>query len=229
MAAGVKLPALIVLKEPTGRISPRALFALKIPGWIRRVWGPNVDDMRRLLVLNQAPIHKTEDVALISGGFTSILHPANVSWMQPLKEVLRGRWAVFFQTGKLTPKGNPKRPSRQNVVDFVAEAWASLSEDMVRRSFKRCGISTSLDAMEDGELNDRLASVNDAVEVGPGKHESLVDEALDLIFDSGKPGGNSSTEASRPTVPATVSVPLLWFFVRPREGERRAGVANTLS
>lgn len=33
-AAGVKLPALIVLKEPTGRIPPRALFALKIPGML---------------------------------------------------------------------------------------------------------------------------------------------------------------------------------------------------
>ncbi|KAM7310645.1 uncharacterized protein LOC121832848 [Ixodes scapularis] len=31
-AAGIKLPALIVLKEPMGRIPPRALFALQIPG-----------------------------------------------------------------------------------------------------------------------------------------------------------------------------------------------------
>lgn len=31
-AAGIKLPAFVVLKEPTGRIPPRALFALQIPG-----------------------------------------------------------------------------------------------------------------------------------------------------------------------------------------------------
>lgn len=161
--------------------------------WIRRVWGPNADDVRRLLVLDQVPIHKTEaarealyardtDVALIPGGCTSILQPADVSWMKPFKDALRERWATFFRVGELTPKGNAKKPSRQNVVDFVAEA--SLSEDTVRRSFKRCGISTSLDGTEDGELNDRLASVDDAAAAGPGEHESLVDEALELIFDS---------------------------------------------
>lgn len=31
-AAGIKLPAFVVLKEPTGRIPPRAYCALKIPG-----------------------------------------------------------------------------------------------------------------------------------------------------------------------------------------------------
>ncbi|KAG0416844.1 hypothetical protein HPB47_006071 [Ixodes persulcatus] len=92
-------------------------------------------------------------------------------------------WTVFFRAGELTPKGNPKRPSRQNVVDFVAEAWASLSEDTVWRSFKRCGISTSLNGTDDVELSDRLALVDDAAEAGPGQRESLVDEALDLIFD----------------------------------------------
>lgn len=50
----------------------------------------------------------------------------------------------------------------------------------VRSSFKRCGISTRLDGSEDGELNDRLASVTN----GPEDPESLIDEALDLIFDS---------------------------------------------
>ncbi|KAM7292498.1 UHRF1-binding protein 1-like, partial [Ixodes scapularis] len=125
------------------------------------------------------------DVALIPGGCTSILQPTDVSWMKPFEDALCERWAVFFQASKLTPEGNPKRLSRQNVVDFVAEAWASLSEDTVRRSFKRCGISTSLDGTEDSELNDRLASVDDAAEAGPREHESLVDEALDLISDSG--------------------------------------------
>lgn len=63
--------------------------------WTRRVWGPNADDVRRLLILDQAPIHKTEaarealdakDVVLISGGCTSILQPADVSWMKPFKD-----------------------------------------------------------------------------------------------------------------------------------------------
>lgn len=159
--------------------------------WTRRVWGPNADDVRRLLILDQAPIHKTEaarealdakdtDVVLIPGGCTSILQPADVSWMKPFKDALRGIWASFFRKGSVTPKGNLRKPSRQEVVDLVAQAWASVSEDTVRSSFKRCGISTRLDGSEDGELNDRLASVTN----GPEDPESLIDEALDLIFDS---------------------------------------------
>lgn len=61
-------------------------------------------------------------------------------------------------------------------------AEASLFEDTVLQSFERCGISTN--GTKDGELNDHLASVDDAAAAGPTEHESLVDEALELIFDS---------------------------------------------
>ena len=76
-ADGRKKPALIVFKE--GRkaaIPPRVLAALRVPAnvkvtastngwmtgekmasWINRIWGPNQDDVRRLLVLDQARIH----------------------------------------------------------------------------------------------------------------------------------------------------------------------------
>ncbi|KAH9384775.1 hypothetical protein HPB48_026788 [Haemaphysalis longicornis] len=33
-AAGIKLPAFIILKEPTGRVPPKVLFALNVPGMI---------------------------------------------------------------------------------------------------------------------------------------------------------------------------------------------------
>ncbi|KAG0416197.1 hypothetical protein HPB47_006621 [Ixodes persulcatus] len=79
------------------------------------------------------------------------------------------------------PKGNPHKPSSQDVVRFVFKAWASISEDIERCSFKRCGISTSLDGSEDSELKDRLPSVNDRV---PKESDSLADEPLGLIFDS---------------------------------------------
>ncbi|KAG0424772.1 hypothetical protein HPB47_027993 [Ixodes persulcatus] len=128
--------------------------------WIHRVWGPNVDDVRRLLVLDQAPIPKTEaarEAFYARGTDTRRLHINTAT----------------LPTRKLAPKENLKRPSRQNIVDFVAE-------DTVRRSFQRCGISTRINGMEDGELNDRLASVDDAAEAGSGEHESQVDEALDI-------------------------------------------------
>lgn len=55
-----------------------------------------------------------------------------------------------------TPKGNLKKPSRQHVLDFVAEAWAAVPEETVARSFKRCDISNTLDGSEDGDLHSGL-------------------------------------------------------------------------
>lgn len=163
--------------------------------WVTRVWGPNRDDVRRLLILDQAPIHKTEaakkavsevdtDVVFIPGGCTSILQPADVSWIKPFKDNLRGVWANFMREGATTPKGNLKKPSRQDVINFVGEAWAAVSEEVVRRSFKRCGLSTALDGSEDGELNERLASANVTSKSAPELRETLQEEALSIMFDS---------------------------------------------
>lgn len=74
--------------------------------WVRGVWCANKDDVRRLLVLDQAPIHKTEaerealegketNVVFIPGG--SILQPADVCWMKPFKDALRNHWSSFLR------------------------------------------------------------------------------------------------------------------------------------
>ncbi|KAM7306172.1 hypothetical protein ISCGN_009912 [Ixodes scapularis] len=58
--------------------------------WVRQTWGPNRDDVQCLLVLDQAPIHKTDaarkalvakdtNVVFVPGGCTSIVQPADVS------------------------------------------------------------------------------------------------------------------------------------------------------
>ncbi|KAG0422112.1 hypothetical protein HPB47_002034 [Ixodes persulcatus] len=213
-AAGIKLPAFIILKEPTGRIPPKVLFAMSIPAnvrlsfsrngwmtsdvlleWVRRIWGPNEDDVRRLLVLDQAPIHKTDaarkaftskdtDVVYVPGGCTPILQPADVSWMKPFKDSLRETWAAFIRAGAVTPKGNLKKPSRQDVVSFVSKAWASVSEEVVARSFKHCGISTALDGSQDGELHERLASAITPSASLPTTSDHMRDEVIDILFDS---------------------------------------------
>ena len=75
-ASGHKKPAFIVFKEREGIIPPRVYANLRIPRnvivsaslngwmtgtlmnqWVNRVWGPNVDDVKRLLVLDRARIH----------------------------------------------------------------------------------------------------------------------------------------------------------------------------
>ncbi|KAH9367054.1 hypothetical protein HPB48_009094 [Haemaphysalis longicornis] len=147
---------------------------------------------RRLLVLEQAPIKtdaarkalasKDTDVVFVPGGCTPIVQPADVSWMKPFKDSLRETWASFIRAGAGTPKGNLKKPSRQDVVNFVSKAWAAVSEEVVARSFKRCGISTALDGSEDGELHERLASAIPPSAALPTTSNSVREEVVDLFF-----------------------------------------------
>ncbi|KAG0418078.1 hypothetical protein HPB47_005152 [Ixodes persulcatus] len=98
--------------------------------WLGRIWGPNVDDVRRLLVLDQAPVHKTlaandsiqerdTDRVYVPVGCTSLLQPADVLWKKP------------FKAKEKTAKGNFRKPSRQYVPEFVSKAWASAPEGTV--------------------------------------------------------------------------------------------------
>ncbi|KAH7983192.1 hypothetical protein HPB52_010010 [Rhipicephalus sanguineus] len=210
-ASGHKLPAFVVLKEQSGRIPTKAFMSLRIPGnvrvtaskngwmtsdklqeWLARVWGPNNDDVRRLLVLDQAPIHKTQaakdaieerdtDVVYVPAGCTSLLQPADVFWNRPFKANLRRSWEMFMRKGERTPKGNLRKPSRQDALNFVSEAWAAVTAETVVRSFKGCGISNALDGSEDGELHDCLSDIG---AVAPQNPEDLQNECLDLVFGS---------------------------------------------
>lgn len=61
-----------------------------------------------------------------------------------------------------------------------------MSEEIVHRSFKRCGLSTALDDSEDGELNEQIASANEAAATAlePEHREGMREEALCILFDS---------------------------------------------
>ncbi|XP_049511332.1 uncharacterized protein LOC125939868 [Dermacentor silvarum] len=184
-ATGHKLPAFIIFKEQSGKIPARAFASLRIPEW-----SPNVDDVRRLLVLDQAPIHKTQaaknafeeydtDVLYVPAGCTSILQPADVYWNKPFKSTLRRLWEQYMREEERTPKGNLKKPSRKQVLDFVAEAWAAVPDETVARSFKGCGISNALDGSEDGDLHSGLADVGAVV---PEDRAGLQAECCNLFF-----------------------------------------------
>ncbi|KAH7955152.1 hypothetical protein HPB49_024814 [Dermacentor silvarum] len=61
----------------------------KFPEWVARIWGPNCDDVLRLLILDWAPIYKIPavngaleegnmDVLFVPANCTSLLQPADV-------------------------------------------------------------------------------------------------------------------------------------------------------
>jgi hypothetical protein len=53
-----------------------------------------------------------------------------------------------------TPTGKIKRPSYLTVATCVKESWDKVDEDLIKRSFKSCGISTNTDGSEDDCLFD---------------------------------------------------------------------------
>ena len=55
---------------------------------------------------------------------------------------------------ELTPAGRIKRPSYETVVDWVNRSWNALDVNLIRRSFKCCGISNKRDGTEDDWIFD---------------------------------------------------------------------------
>lgn len=64
----------------------------ELHSWISRVWGPDEDDISCLIILDKAGIYGKSEVCtaltdanmeliIIPGGLTSIVHPADVSWI----------------------------------------------------------------------------------------------------------------------------------------------------
>lgn len=83
-----------------------------------------------------------------------------------------------------TAKGNLKKPSRRDVLNFVSAAWAAVPEEVITRSFKGCSISGALDGSEDRHLHDRLAGIGEPAIAIPSSRDSVNDEGVNLLFCS---------------------------------------------
>ena len=53
---------------------------------------------------------------------------------------------------QLTPQGNMRAPSRKQMIDWVLVAWKKLPAEIIKRSFKICALSSSLNGSEDQDL-----------------------------------------------------------------------------
>ena len=50
---------------------------------------------------------------------------------------------------RITPKGALKRPTIKQVCQWIKQSWSRVREDIIVKSFKKCGISNALDGSED--------------------------------------------------------------------------------
>ena len=73
-----------------------------------------------------------------------------------------------------------KRPSYSTVATWVKESWDEVSEDLIQRSFKTCGILTNIDSSEDDCIFDDVLDDRDdeMVEISDDEnHEEYPKEA----------------------------------------------------
>ena len=159
-AAGEKLPAYIIFKERGGKLGPRVKAALTFPGnvkvsasangwmtreelhhWIRGVWKES--DERRLLVLDNYRPHLgadtislaesvDTDICYVPGGCTGIAQPMDVSINAPFKKAFQEQWIQWRRTpAARKPDGRMMIPTRQLVINWVSQAWESISMETI--------------------------------------------------------------------------------------------------
>uniref|UniRef100_A0A131XQ93 Putative pogo transposable element n=1 Tax=Hyalomma excavatum TaxID=257692 RepID=A0A131XQ93_9ACAR len=152
--------------------------------WIKSVWCRRPGALLSfpsILVLDAFRCHLADSVkkllrdcgtelVVIPGGMTSQLQPLDVCVNKPFKDAVRRCYAEWMRSGEpaVTPTGRLKRASPATICKWIVDAWASIPEDLVRRSFKKCGISNALDGTEDeylwDDLSDKEMSEESAVE-----------------------------------------------------------------
>ena len=106
---------------------------------------PRVND-----ILNRAKV----DSVIFPGGCTKFIQAPDVSWNKPMKEYLREMYDNWLAENEhqMTSHGNMKAPSRQQMIEWVLEAWKKLPAEVIKRSCKVCALSSNLDGSEDDQI-----------------------------------------------------------------------------
>jgi hypothetical protein len=177
MADGTKLPPVIIFKLkkiPREEFLEGVVIRANPEGWMNEGemiwWVENIwtkrsqqgSNPRSLLVLDSFTAHKTNAVknrlyekktnlAVIPGGLTSKLQPLDVSLNKPFKAKVRNLYNHWMSDAikDYTPSGKIKRPSYSLVANWVKESWEAMDINMIRRSFKCCGVSNDMNGSED--------------------------------------------------------------------------------
>ncbi|CAG8802900.1 26084_t:CDS:2 [Gigaspora margarita] len=105
----------------------------------------------------KAALHlRNTDLAIISGGLTSMCQPLDICINKLFKDKLRKSWYIWMVNGSnsITKKRNLKHANLKTVCDWVLKAWEDISEDVIIHAFKKCSISNCLLGSEDHLIYD---------------------------------------------------------------------------
>lgn len=186
-ADGKILPPYVILERklvPKNiKISGNLMLRAQQKGWmekslvldfIRKVWCFRPGGLRKtnsILVWDSFKAHLTDkvkkelqdantNIIVIPGGLTSILQPLDVCINKPFKDKFRKKYSDWMAFGEhsFTPAGKMKKPSVQNILDWINQAWDEVETDTIQKSFKKCGISNNMDGTKDDLVWDTSCS-----------------------------------------------------------------------
>lgn len=94
------------------------------------------------------------DIIYIPGGCTGILQPADVSWNRPFKAAMQECYDEWLFNGQhtFTANGNRRPPPLPLFLTWIKQSWDKITPDIIRKSFKKCGLSNAMDGTEDDLL-----------------------------------------------------------------------------
>jgi hypothetical protein len=122
---------------------------------------------KRLLVWDSYRCHISEKTkkrlkainavaAVVPGGCTKYIQPADLSWNKPFKARLRefyDKWMEGDADKSYTAGGNLRAPTKKLLIDWIVTAWNELDISMIVKSFKSCGLTNNLDGTEDEQIH----------------------------------------------------------------------------
>ncbi|CAI7848836.1 unnamed protein product [Closterium sp. NIES-53] len=127
-----------------------------------------------LLVFDSYKGHLTESVgqtlkmfkvmrAVIPGSCTPLVQPLDVSINRSFKCAMHHCYITWFEEVKIgETTRNSKKPPPEVILKWIVESWADVPEELVKKSFLTCGISSAEDGSEDNLI---LAHLQDKAEV----------------------------------------------------------------
>ncbi|CAB4441714.1 unnamed protein product [Rhizophagus irregularis] len=165
---GTKLPPICIFKGkrvPRGEEIPDGVFVwFQDSGWMDTnimknyvkylVDEINEPDLLKMMVYDSFKGHLEESV---KESFVKM------AINKPFKDNLRKEWHLWMASSgaRETKKENLRRAKISEVCGWVKRAWDNISDEIIIESFKKCGISNSLNELEDGDIDENVDEENE--------------------------------------------------------------------
>ena len=95
------------------------------------------------------------DSAIIPGGCTGLIQPADVNWNRSVKTHFTksyDSWLADDAEHSYTAGGNMKPPPFEKIASWIKDAWDAIPTSQIINSMKQCGLAVAGDGSEDQEI-----------------------------------------------------------------------------